>query len=98
MKIFNEDSYTEEQFYLHYLKTLREKLIHIDQFLSMVKSLDPGPPKISECPIADRIERALAFRCFTCGSIFASKQASKYIQFITIIINRLASVVLETAK
>ena len=82
MKIFDEDSYTEEQFYLHYLKTLREKLIHIDQFLSTVKSLDPGPPKISECSIADRMERALAFRCFTCGSIFtnntASKQTSKH--------------------
>ena len=67
MKIFEEDSYTEDQFFLFFLTSLREKLIYIDKFLAMAKSLDFGVPQIKSCPISDRIERALATNCFTCG-------------------------------
>ena len=68
MKIFDKDLYTEEQFFTYFLTSLREKLIYIDKFLSMAKSLDPGVPRIKSCPISDRIERALATNCFTCGT------------------------------
>lgn len=68
MKIFEEESYTEEQFFMYFLTSLREKLVHIDNFLKFAKSLDPGVPRIQSCPISDRIERALATNCYTCGT------------------------------
>ena len=73
MKIFEEDLYTEEQFFLYFLTSLREKLIYIDEFIKKAKLLDPGVPRIQSCAISDRLDRALATNCFTCGTRLLSK-------------------------
>ena len=72
MKIFDENLYTEDQFYLYFLTSLREKLLYIDKFLATAKSMDRGVPRVKSCPISDRIERALATHCVTCGTRLAN--------------------------
>ena len=70
-KILNDSVDSLEDFYLYFLKSLRNKLFHINEFIEKkVKPNDPGVPDLKNVNIHDRIAFATATNCFTCGTIF----------------------------
>ena len=67
VKFYDERINTLDDFYLDFLLTLREYLLHSYNFMRSVLNNDLGPPDLAQVPIADRLAYHLATNCSFCG-------------------------------